>query len=77
MVPFVFLQLPLDRLNWAWVGKLMFWACSQGEPHSFLKDRWVEREESFRLGRSNKLPAGDPDKLSDEVQDVPPPPAPP
>lgn len=29
-----------------------------------------ERRESFRPGSSNKLSAGDPDKLSDEVQDV-------
>lgn len=44
MVPYVFLQLPLAGLNWAWVGKLLFWACSQGEPHSFPEDRWVGRE---------------------------------
>lgn len=70
VVPYVFLQLPLAGLNWAWLGKLLFWACSRGEPHSLPEDRWVGREESFRLGSSNKLPAGDPDKLSEKVQDV-------
>lgn len=70
MVPSVFLQFLLAGLNRAWVGKLMLWACRQGEPHSFSEDRCGQggREESIRLGLSHQLPAGNPDKLSDKVQ---------
>lgn len=69
MVPLVFLQCLLAGLNGSWVGKLMLWACRQGDPHSFPEDRWGQgRRESFRLEHSNKLPAGNLDKLSGKVQ---------
>lgn len=47
----------------------MLWASRQGDPiHSLRTDGAEGRRQTFRLGHSNKLPAGNPDKLSDKVQ---------
>lgn len=63
MPAFVFLQPPLGLGRKAHTRP-----CRQGESHAFPEDRGVRREENnSRLEHSNKLPAGNPDKLSGKV----------